>query len=123
MMKLLLIDDDVFLRDMYAMKFRDSGFTVSVADSGATALTVVEREPDFDVILLDMVMPGMTGIDLMKQLQDTFPDLKAKYIFLTNHGDETDIQSAKAAGATGYIIKAEAIPSDVVEQVQAFMKS
>ncbi|MFW6209927.1 MAG: response regulator [Patescibacteria group bacterium] len=122
-MKLLLIDDDVFLRDMYAMKFRDSGFTVSVADSGATALATVEQEGDFDVILLDMVMPGLTGIDLMRQLQETFPNRKTKYIFLTNHGEETDIQSAKAAGAAGYIIKAEAIPSDVVAQVQKLIKS
>lgn len=117
MMNLLLVDDDVFLRDMYAAKFRDHDFTVTVADSAATALAAIDRNQDFDVILLDMVMPGMTGIDLMRQMQDTYPELQAKYIFLTNHGDETDMQAAKAAGATGYIIKAEAIPSDVVEQV------
>lgn len=118
MMKLLLIDDDVFLRDMYAAKFRDNGFEVLVADNGATALAAIEKAPDISVILLDMIMPGMTGIDLMQQLQETFPELEAKCIVLSNHGEESDIQAAKAAGAVGYIIKAETIPSDVVKKVQ-----
>ena len=117
MKKLLLVDDDAFLRDMYAIKFGESDFDVHIAETASQALTVLEKESDFDVILLDMVMPGMSGIELIKEIQTSFPDSPAKCIVLSNQGQDSDIADAKAAGAVGYIIKAEAIPSDVVKRV------
>ncbi len=121
-MKLLLIDDDAFLRDMYAMKFTESGHTVEAAESAVTAFSKIEANPDFDVILLDMIMPTMSGIELMKEMSRQFPDLKAKRIILSNHGQQEDIDDAKEAGAVGYIIKAEAVPSDVVKKVETLSK-
>ncbi|MCA9361981.1 response regulator [Candidatus Kaiserbacteria bacterium] len=118
-MKLLLIDDDAFLRDMYAIKFGDSGYEVSVADSAAAGLTILERSPDFDVVLLDMIMPGMTGVELIRAIHEQFPDSKAKCIVLSNQGQPEDIKEAIEAGAVGYIIKAESVPSDVVKKVEA----
>ena len=117
MMKLLLIDDDQFLRDMYAIKFRDSGFEVETADRATAAFRILRQSPDFDVILLDMIMPSMTGIDIMKTLREEYPEVKAKCIVLSNQGQESDIKAAKAAGAVGYIIKAEVVPSEVVRKV------
>lgn len=117
-MKLLLIDDDAFLRDMYAKKFTDSGYVVEVADGASSALSVIRKEHDFDVILLDMVMPGMTGTELIKVIKRDFPELNAKCIVLSNQGQTEDITAAKTAGAVGYIIKAEAVPSDVVKKVE-----
>lgn len=122
MMKLLLIDDDAFLRDMYATKFIEQGYEVEVADSAVAALIKIERNPEFDIILLDMIMPGMTGIELIKKIKEKFPNLNAKCIVLSNQGQEEDIKEAKAAGAVGYIIKAEAVPSDVVKKVAALSK-
>lgn len=121
-MRLLLIDDDAFLRDMYAKKFTDSGYEVAVAESAANALTIVEQDQTFDVILLDMVMPGMTGTELIETLREEFPDLTAKCIVLSNQGQTDDIQAATAAGAIGYIIKAEAVPSDVVKKVESLVR-
>ena len=117
MKKLLLVDDDAFLRDMYAIKFGESEYDVHIAETAQQALTVLEQSPDFDVILLDMVMPGMGGIELLTEIQVSFPDMNAVCIVLSNQGQETDIATATKAGAAGYIIKAEAIPSDVVKQV------
>ena len=117
MMKLLLVDDDAFLRDMYAIKFSDSDYEVQVAEAGHQALGVMEQSSDFDVILMDMVMPGMTGVELIAEIKESFPKSKAECIVLSNQGEESDIAAAKKAGAAGYIIKAEAIPSDVVKQV------
>jgi two-component system response regulator AtoC len=122
MMKLLLVDDDAFLRDMYALKFKESGYDVEVADGASEALRLVERDQDFDVILLDMVMPTMTGVELMQEINKLFPDLKSKFIVLSNQGQTEDIEEAKEAGAVGYIIKAEAIPSDVVKRVEEMSK-
>lgn len=121
-MKLLLIDDDAFLRDMYAMKFTESGHTVETSDGGADSLRKIQQHEDFDVVLLDMIMPGMSGVELIKTMEKRFPDLKMKYIVLSNQGQSEDIKAAKAAGAIGYIIKAEAIPSDVVKKVESLIK-
>lgn len=121
-MKLLLIDDDAFLRDMYAIKFTESGYDVDVADGAVAALTKIEQTPDYDVILLDMIMPGMSGVELIKKINEQFPDLRAKCIVLSNQGHAEDINEAKTAGAVGYIIKAEAVPSEVVKKVEKLSK-
>ncbi len=120
-MKLLLIDDDVFLRDMYAKKFADGGHQVAVAEGATIALSMINRSPDFDVILLDMIMPGMTGIELIRSIKRDFPQCKAKCVVLSNQGQEEDIKEAKVAGAEGYIIKAESVPSAVVKKVEALI--
>lgn len=119
MMKLLLIDDDVFLRDMYAKKFTDCGHVVEVADSAAAALAKIARSQEFDILLLDMVMPGMTGAELISTISRDYPTLRTKCIVLSNQGQDEDIKAAKEAGAIGYIIKAESVPSDVVKKVEA----
>jgi CheY-like chemotaxis protein len=119
MMKLLLVDDDAFLRDMYATKFTECKHVVDVAESPAQALQKIHKDQSFDVILLDMVMPGMTGVKLMETITETFPDMKARFIVLSNQGQNEDIEEAMKAGALGYIIKAESIPSDVVKKVES----
>lgn len=121
MKKLLLIDDDAFLRDMYATKFSASGYEVAVADSGVVGLSLIERDPTFDVIILDMVMPGMSGVELIKEIHERFPDMGATCIILSNQGREEDIKEATAAGADGYIIKAESVPTDVLNQVETLL--
>jgi CheY-like chemotaxis protein len=121
-MKLLLIDDDAFLRDMYAIKFSESGYSVDVAESASVALSKIEADSDFDVILLDMIMPAMTGTELIREIKVRFPEMKAKCIVLSNQGQQEDINEAMAAGAVGYIVKAEAVPSDVVKKVVELSK-
>jgi CheY-like chemotaxis protein len=123
MKKLLLVDDDAFLRDMYAIKFSDSKFDVHVAETGLQALNLIEESPDFDVVLLDMVMPGMGGIELVQEIRGLFPKMKAYCIVLSNQGQESDIAEATSAGADGYIIKAESIPTDVVKKVSEIISN
>ncbi len=117
-MKLLLVDDDAFLRDMYAMKFSECKHIVDVAENPMAALTKLQQTQDYDMILLDMVMPGMTGVELISAIKKQVPEMKAKFIVLSNQGQSEDIEKAKEAGADGYIIKAESIPSDVVKTVE-----
>jgi len=121
-MKLLLVDDDAFLRDMYATKFIECGHEVDAAENGQSALNKLQQVADFDVVLLDMVMPGMTGVELIQNIKERFPDLQAKYIVLSNQGQSEDIREAMEVGASGYIVKAELIPSDVVKKVEALAK-
>ena len=86
-MKLLLVDDDAFLRDMYATKFSECSHTVEVAENPAQALLKLQQDPSFDVILLDMIMPGMSGVELMRTIMETFPQSPAKFVVLSNQGN------------------------------------
>jgi len=119
-MKILLVDDDVFLRDMYATKFQEYGDTVMSTQDGAQALQLLNTDI-FDVIIMDMVMPGMSGIDLLLSIQNLESAKNSKCIVLSNQGEDADLDAAKKAGAIGYIIKAELIPSEVVHKVHALV--
>ncbi|MEX0930728.1 MAG: response regulator [Candidatus Paceibacterota bacterium] len=117
-MKVLLIDDDAFLRDMYATKFRELGHEVTVAENGAEALASL-KENCPDVVLLDMVMPGMGGLEFLALAIEQVGKDATKFIVLSNQSDEVDKKKAEELGAVGYIVKAELIPSEVVSKVEA----
>jgi CheY-like chemotaxis protein len=119
-MKILLVDDDIFLRDMYATKFKEHGDEVVSVESGEQALQKVASS-FFDVIIMDMVMPAMTGIELLTALKAVESAKNTKCIVLSNQGEESDLSSAYAQGAVGYIIKATSIPSEVVAKVHSLV--
>jgi len=120
-MKILLVDDDAFLRDMYATKFIESGHQVDTATDATEAMRSI-KEADYDVVLLDMIMPGMSGLDLLTEIKKLGLSTNTKYIVLSNQSEATDQSAAKEAGAIGYIIKAEVIPSEVVKRVEELCK-
>ncbi|MEZ4200290.1 MAG: response regulator [Candidatus Paceibacterota bacterium] len=117
-MHILLVDDDSFLRDMYATKFKEAGHTVDAAENGEAALSAI-AQTNYDVVLLDMVMPGMNGAELLSKATKTKPD--TAFVVLSNQGEESDKSVAKEAGAVGYIVKAESIPSEVVKKVESIV--
>lgn len=121
-MKILLVDDDDFLRDMYASKFISCGHTVEVADSSAATISKFQNGSTFDLLILDMVMPGTSGVELLKMVKESFSDQLKYSIFLSNQGQDEDIKEATEAGAIGYIIKAHSIPSEVVKQVEKIVE-
>jgi CheY-like chemotaxis protein len=121
-MKIFLVDDDTFLLDMYAAKFHGMGHAVETAKSVEEALVKLRGGVAYDAILLDMVLPGMTGIDLLNAIRTEKLVGNAKTIVLSNQGDQTDIDAAMASGAHGYIIKAHMIPSEVVAKVVSIVE-
>ncbi len=120
-MKILLVDVDTFLRDMYATKFIECGHNVTTAVHAADALRILEGTEDFDTVIVDMIMPAMTGVELMQAIKNRRPDFAPKFIVLSNQGQDQDISEAEEAGAIGYIIKAHSIPSEVVKRVEEIM--
>lgn len=117
-MKILLIDDDIFLRDMYATKFISCGHDLEAVDGSVATLSLLGKGNKYDVGLFDMIMPGTNGVELLTLINKQFPGQIKHSIFLTNQGQDADIQEATDAGAVGYIIKANTIPSEVVKQVE-----
>lgn len=120
-LKILLVDDDRFLLDMYLLKFKKSGLEIDTASNGTTALEKIKSGIEYDIILMDIIMPGMDGLELLKKIRDEkiLPD--SVVIMLTNQAD--DEEKAKAIGVDGFIIKATTIPSEVVEKVLTIYKN
>lgn len=116
-MTVVLVDDDQFLRDMYATKFREKGFTVEPLGSVGETLERLRGGLVPHVILFDMVMPGQSGYDLLSALSDEKLAPAALKIVLSNEGQGADIEKATALGAAGYIVKANTTPSEVVSRV------
>lgn len=121
-MKILLVDDDAFLRDMYATKFKEEGYLVTVAKSGTQAMSILKDEGDVDVVMLDMIMPGMSGLEMLEAINELDLPKKPNCIVLSNQSENSDVDEAVKAGAIGYIVKAEMIPSDVVKEVKKLIK-
>lgn len=120
--KVFIVDDDKFLLDMYALKFSEVGFSVCAAGSGADVLDKLNEGFVPDVILLDIVMPGMDGFELLKNIKEKKLVPSAKIIILSNIGQESDIERGKKLGANGYIVKASVTPTEVVEKVKEVLK-
>lgn len=118
--KVLLIDDDPFIVDIYALKFKQEGFNIEIAQDGKTGMKKIEEfQPD--IVLLDIVMPQKDGFDILKDLRENSAFRKVKIILLTNLGQKEDVERGTKLGADDYIIKAHFTPSEVVEKVKALL--
>ena len=121
--RLYLVDDDRFLLDMYAVKFKAAGHEVTAFQSGEEALAALRDKPAPDALLLDIVMPGLDGFEILEAIKKEKLAEGTKVIVLSNQGQESDIEKAKALGAAGYIIKASAIPSEVYAETMRIVEA
>jgi len=121
--KILLVDDDKFLIDMYALKFSQMGWDVDTALGSMDALTKLREGLSPSVIVTDILMPAMDGFELLQTIKKEKIAQEAKIIVLSNKGEAADIDKAISLGADGYIVKASAVPSEVVEQVEKILQT
>ncbi len=112
--RVLLVDDDKFLIDMYAMKFTQQGYAVEACLSVAEALRVLQGGYAPEAIVFDIAMPERDGFSFLQALKDEHLAPSALRIALTNQSDDTERAKAESLGADRYIIKASMIPSEVV---------
>ncbi|MDE2021319.1 MAG: response regulator [Patescibacteria group bacterium] len=120
-----LVDDDRFLLDLYAIKFKNAGHEVTVFGDGKDLLAALRKEGAVapDAILLDVIMPGMSGFETLETIRKENLAKGSKVIILSNQGQDSDFEKAKQLAADGYIVKASAIPSEVlVETVRIIEK-
>jgi DNA-binding response OmpR family regulator len=120
--QILIVDDDTFLLDMYAMRFTQSGFKVETAMNAEQTLEKLHGGLKPDVMLLDVVMPAVDGFELLEQINNEKLIEKTIKIYLSNLGQEQDIARGKSLGAASYIVKANSTPSEVVAHVLEVMK-
>jgi two-component system chemotaxis sensor kinase CheA len=121
--KIMFVDDDKFLLDMYALKFTKAGYEVKTVDSTDTALKMLHEEYVPDVMLVDIVMPGMDGLDFVARVRTERLIQKTVIIMLTNQGTTDDIARARKVNVDGYIVKATTIPSEVLAEVEKICAS
>ncbi len=117
----MLVDDDKFLLDMYSVKFKAAGISVDAVADPEEALKKLRDGATPDVILTDIVMPGIDGFGLLEAIKKEKLVPNTAIIMLSNQGQQEDISRATALGASGYIIKASAIPSEVLDQTLAIV--
>lgn len=123
--RIYLVDDDRFLLNLYATKFKAAGEDVATFDSAEGLLGALrsakERrgagEPPPDAILIDLIMPGVDGFEALEAIKKEGLAEGAKLMILSNEGQEAEIDRARKLGVDGYIIKASAIPSEVLAEV------
>jgi len=119
---ILLVDDDDFLVDMYCMKFSQAGHKMSSASSVEDAIEKL-KEKDYspDAIIVDLVMPKVSGFELLKQIKEEKLAEDVSVIVLSNQGEQKDLERARSLGAVGHIVKANSIPSEVLAMVEGIV--
>lgn len=116
--KILFVDDDKFLLDMYALKFSKAGYEVKACDSAENGLKTLTEGFAPDIILTDIVMPGMDGMEFLAKVREGKLADTSIIIMLTNQGTSEDLTKAVKFKVDGYIVKATTIPSEVLAEVE-----
>ncbi|MBI2018458.1 response regulator [Candidatus Daviesbacteria bacterium] len=115
--KIILIEDENFIRDLYVRQLTKAGFQVKSAMDGQSGLNMLKSEP-FDLLLLDIMLPGMNGLQVLREFKTQNPNSKMITILLTNLGQEAVIKEGFELGAQAYLIKASYTPDQVVMEVK-----
>lgn len=114
--KVLCIEDEHFIGELYKRALTNAGYDTTLEVDGLIGLSLAQSD-QFDIILLDLMLPNMTGIDILRNLRDPnkTPHLKAKIIITTNLEQREDVKQDIENQADGYIVKAEMTPKELVE--------
>src|SRR3989338_2337007 len=115
--KILIVDDDTFLLDMYAFKFSQHNFEVHTASGGLQAIEKLKNKINPDIILMDIIMPDMDGFEMLEKINKDNLSPNSTKIILSNKSQQSDIDQGNSFGASGYIVKANSTPAEVIGQV------
>jgi len=116
-LNILIVEDDVFLADLYKTKFVLEGFKVNVAYDGEKGLEMASKNLP-DIILLDLVLPKLSGFEILKAVKSSNKTKEIPVILLTNLSQKSDVEKGLKLGAADYLIKAHFMPSEVVEKIK-----
>lgn len=121
--KILIVDDDTYIRDLYEEVLKGEGYDVSVAKNGEEGLNLL-LQGGFAVVLLDVMMPKLDGLGVLSKLKETTPKIpNGPVILLTNLDHDPVLDQAKALGARAHLIKADMLPPALVTAVREAIDS
>jgi len=118
---ILLVEDDVFVSDIYQTKISSEGYEVILAENGLEAIKKLEKSIP-DLILLDIIMPYMDGMETLRKIKSEEKWIKIPIILLTNLSDKEKIEEALGVGADDFLIKSHFTPSEVISKVNMLLK-
>lgn len=119
--KILLIEDDYFINQLYIRVLKQAGYNMILASDGLEGIKMADGS--FDLILLDVMLPKMDGINVLKKLKENPLTQKVPVILLTNLGQETIINTAFKIGASGYLLKMSVTPYEIAEKIKPFLNN
>ncbi|KKR71167.1 MAG: Sigma-54 dependent DNA-binding response regulator [Microgenomates group bacterium GW2011_GWC1_41_8] len=119
--RILVVEDETFLRDLYVEILADEGYEVDTAADGAEGLKKIQMG-GYDLILLDIVLPKMDGIEILKNIKANPPQNKnGSIVMLTNLGQEAVISEGVSLGVRGHIIKSDYTPDKLIAEVKQLL--
>lgn len=118
--KILIIEDDQFLRELYRDLLTDEGYRVETASDGEEGLVAMQKG-SFDLVLLDIMLPKKDGLTIIKELTPEQFKKCGQVVMLTNLGQDAIIKEGFEIGAAGYLIKSALTPDQVLHEVRVFL--
>jgi len=118
-LKIIIVDDEQALVKMYSSALEMAGFEVISASDGKMAIETINKEKP-DAILLDIIMPQINGLDVLKQLKEKEETKKIPVFLLTNLPEESALSKANSLGAEDYFVKAQTEPQQMAEVLQKY---
>jgi CheY-like chemotaxis protein len=113
---IVLVDDDTLTTQLYKNGLQQAGFTVFEAADGTEALRIVQQAGP-DLVLLDLVMPGLDGFEVLKTMKSDPQLQRIPVVILSNLSSDADEERARALGATDFIVKANVLPRVLVARL------
>jgi DNA-binding response OmpR family regulator len=118
--KVLLVEDDSFLSSIVFNRLQKEGFNIRLAKDGESALMELVKEVP-DIVLLDLIMPGMTGFDVLEKIRADEKYNRVSVVIFSNLGQEHEIEKAKKSGADDFLVKAESTPTVVIKKINEIL--
>jgi DNA-binding response OmpR family regulator len=119
--KILIVEDDQFLREFYQELLVAEGYTIDTAPEGEMGLSKIQNNT-YDLVLLDLMLPKKDGVQILRDLKASPPKSPQTIVVLTNLGQDTVIRECFSLGANGYLIKSALNPDQVLTEVKSYLQ-
>lgn len=119
--KILIVEDDKFLRELISQKLQKEGYDITEAVDGEEGVKK-SRDSKPDLILLDLILPGIDGFEVLSRVKEDAESKSVPVIILSNLGQKEDVERGMKLGAVDFLIKAHFTPGEIIEKIKTILK-
>lgn len=119
--KILVVEDDKFLRDLLVRKLNEEHFNLEIAIDGSEAINKINDWMP-DLILLDLIIPGVDGFEVLKRIKEAPATSKIPVVILSNLGQQEEVERGLSLGAADYLVKAHLTPGEIIDKIKDILK-